>query len=85
MVLWGIVEIAISTVGVYNVAKGIYNIYCDAENIKEQYRNHQKITEQYLRTQKIKKCSLTESQYDRFEGEFIVLSKSQILDPYKKS
>jgi len=85
MVLWGIIELAVSTVGVYNLAKGVYNMYCDAETIKEQYRNHQKIANEYRRTQGLKNINLTESQCNRFEGEFIVLKKSQILDPYGKS
>ncbi len=81
MVLWGIIEITVSAVGGYNVIKGIYNMYCDAEKIKRQYREHQKITEQY-RAQNSSQDQLTESTYQRFEGEFLILNKSCIIDPY---
>lgn len=83
MVLWGIVELGISTVGAYNILKGIYNMYKDAEDIKDQYRQNQDITEQYRRVQQAID-PLTESQYNRFEGEFLILNKSCILDPYKE-
>ena len=83
MVLWGIVELGISTVGAYNILKGIYNMYKDAEDIKDQYRQNQAITEQYRSVQQ-EIDPLTNSQYSRFEGEFLVLNKSCILDPYKE-
>lgn len=82
MVLWGIVELGISTVGAYNILKGVYNMYKDAEDIKDQYRQNQVITDQYRRVQQTVD-PLTESQYHRFEGEFLILNKSCILDPYK--
>ena len=85
MVLWGIVELGMSTVGVYNILKGLYNMYQDAETIKKQYRENQAITDQYLHVQKKQVNPLTQSQYTRFEGEFLVLNKSCILDPYKSS
>ena len=52
MVLWAITEFAVSTVGTYNIIKGIYNMYLDAETIKKQYRVHQKISEEYKHTTK---------------------------------
>ena len=81
MIFWSIIELAISTVGGYNIVKGMYNIYCDAEEIKNQYRKNHKLTEQYKDIQ----CShnLTESTYQRFEGDFLILNKSQMIDPYK--
>lgn len=82
MVLWGVVELAVSAVGAYNIAKGVYNMYRDAEEIKNQYRSHQRTVEQYRNAQNIN--SLTESQYDRYEGEFMVLNKSAIIDPYNE-
>lgn len=81
MALWAIVELTVSSVGVYNLMKGVYNMYCDAEEIKTQYRQHQTTAEQYRRAQAGR--SLTESQYDRYEGEFMVLNKSMIIDPYQ--
>lgn len=83
MALWAIVELTVSTVGAYNLAKGIYNMYRDAEEIKTQYRQHQQTAKQYRKAQPVKEVSLTESQYHRYEGEFMVLNKSMILDPYK--
>ena len=84
MALWGIIEITISAVGAYNLVKGVYNMYCDAEVIKNQYRTHQRTTEQYRRAQSADhQDSLTESQNHRYEGEFIILNKSAILDPYQ--
>ena len=86
MVLWGIVELAVSAVGMYNITKGMYNMYCDAEEIKGQYRKHQQTTEEYRRAQHLAAIDpLTESQYSRFEGDFMVLNRSCILDPYTKS
>ena len=59
-------------------------MYCDAEKIKQQYRTHQRTMEEYKRTQHPNSCnSLTDSQFTRFEGEFMILNKSAILDPYK--
>ena len=81
MALWAIVELTISTVGTYNLVKGVYNMYRDAEEIKTQYRQHQHTAEQYRRAQT--GHSLTESQYDRYEGEFMILNKSMIIDPYQ--
>ncbi len=81
MALWGIVEITVSAVGAYNLVKGMYNMYCDAEHIKNQYRTHQNTTEQYRKSQSTN-YSLTESQYHHCEGEFVVLNKSCIIDPY---
>ena len=84
MALWGVVEIAVSAVGAYNIVKGAYNMYCDAEVIRDQYRQHQKTTEQYRRAQLDDTDNLlTESQYHRYEGEFMVLNESAILDPYR--
>ena len=84
MVIWGIVEIAISAVGAYNIAKGAYNMYCDAEVVKNQYRQHQRTTEEYRRAQLAERRDpLTESQFDRYEGEFMVLNESTIIDPYR--
>jgi hypothetical protein len=84
MVIWGIVEIAVSAVGAYNIAKGAYNMYCDAEVIKNQYREHQRTTEEYRRAQSLAPSDpLTESQYHRYEGEFMVLNQSAIIDPYR--
>ena len=58
-------------------------MYCDAEEIKNQYRTHQRTMAQYRRAQSTHhRDPLTESQYHRYEGEFIVLDKSRILDPY---
>ena len=85
MVVWIFIEVAVATVGAYNLLKGAHNMYCDAESIKEQYRNHQKVTEEYFRTQGLTKNidPLTESQFARFEDEFMILKQSQIIDPYK--
>lgn len=86
MALWAIMELTVSTVGAYNLVKGVYNMYRDAEEIKTQYRQHQHTAEQYRRAQrKNKRDSLTESQYHRYEGEFMILNRSMILDPYKTS
>ena len=82
MAFWGIVEITVSAVGAYNLVKGMYSMYCDAEHIKDQYRTHQNTTEQYRRTHSTYHHLLTESQYHRCEGEFVVLNKSCIIDPY---
>ncbi len=83
MVLWGIVELTVSAVGAYNIIKGVYNMYCDAEEIKNQYRSNQRTTEEYRRAQIGNRVDpLTESQYGRYEGEFMVLTKSMIIDPY---
>lgn len=79
-----IIELTVSAVGSYNVIKGLYNMYHDAEKIKKQYREHQRITEQYKNTQNLQPDYLTESTYQRFEGEFLVLSKSSIIDPYQQ-
>ena len=83
MVFWVVIELAISSVGAYKIAKGVYNMYCDAEEIKNQYRQHQKTTEEYRRAQLPGRNPLTESQYHRYEGEFMVLNRSAIIDPYK--
>lgn len=81
MSLWGLV---ISTVGFYNIIKGIYSMYCDADGIKNQYRLHQKVINDYKQTQNYKKQNrLTESQYHLYEHEFVLLNESQILDPYR--
>lgn len=83
MVIWAVVELTVSAVGAYNLAKGVYNMYRDAEEIKNQYRQHQKTTEQYRRAQNGQNNDpLTESQFNRYEGEFIVLDKSMIIDPH---
>lgn len=86
MVLGAIIELTVSVVGVYNLAKGAYNMYCDVDKIKKQYRDHQHITEEYRRSQVGKGIDhLTDSQYHRYEGEFIVLEERTILDPYRKN
>lgn len=72
MVLWILFEAAVSTVATYNFVKGAYTMYRDVEHIKEQYRDHQKNIEDYLRAQG-PHDSMTESQFTRFEGEFVVL------------
>lgn len=82
MALWGVIELAVTTVGTYNIFKGFYNMYCDAEKIKDEYRSHQKITKDYLQAQGVKYNPLTESQFQRFEDEFLVMQRSQIIDPY---
>jgi len=82
MVLWGIVEIGMSTVGAYNIIKGLYNMYKDAEEIKDQYRESKAITNQYIRIQN-GIDPLTQSQYNRFEGDFLLLNESCILDSKK--
>ena len=84
MVIWGIVELTVSAVGAYNIVKGVYNMYCDTEKLKNQYRSHQRITEQYRRTQLGDYDHLTESQFHRYEGEFVILNESSIIDPYKQ-
>jgi len=71
MVLFAIIELTVSSVGAYNIIKGLYNMYCDAEVIKEDYRNHQEITRQYKQAQQNGNPSLlTETQYRRMEGQF---------------
>jgi hypothetical protein len=82
MVVWELVEIGVSIVGAYNIIKGAYNMYCDAEVVKTQYREHQRITDEYRRAQNPNFESLTESQFHRYEDDFVVLNKSVILDPY---
>ena len=81
MIIWGLIELTISTVGGYNLVKGLYNMYRDAEEIKNQYRRNQKLTEQYKVVQGTHN-TLTESTYHRFEGDFLVLNRSQMIDPY---
>ena len=84
MAFWGVVELTVSAVGAYNLMKGVYNMYRDAEEVKTQYRQYQKTTEQYRRAQDRKNTNpLTESQYHRYEGEFMVLNKSMVIDPYQ--
>ena len=83
MVVLFIVEAVVSAVGAYNITKGVYNMYCDADKIKRQYRHHQRIAEEYLIAQgNNRRDPLTESQFERYEDNFIVLNKSTILDPY---
>lgn len=82
MIVWGLIELAVSTVGSYNIIKGIYNIYCDAEEIKNQYRKSQKLTEAYKTAQKINN-SLTESTFHRFEDDFLIINRAGIIDIYK--
>jgi len=85
MVIWGVIELAVSAVGAYNLAKGAYNMYCDAEDVKNQYRQHQKTTKEYRRAQlSDREPPLTESQFGRYEGEFLVLTESTIIDPYRR-
>lgn len=81
--LISMLELTLSAVGVYNFVKGVYNMYCDAEEIKNQYREHQKTMYEYKLAQNVMETSLTESQFHRFEGEFVVLNKTAIIDPYK--
>jgi len=86
MGIWILIEVAVSAVGAYNIVKGAYNMYKDAETVKDQYREHQKITEEYLRTQGVKhQDPLTESQFDRQNDAFVVLSESQVVDPYNRT
>ena len=80
MVLWSIVELTITTVSTYNMVKGMYNMYCDAEKLKQEYRNHQHSVNEYLRTINKTDIKITESQYHRVEGEFMILEKSQLLN-----
>lgn len=82
MAFWGIFELAMSAVGVYNIIKGSYCMYRDAENIKDQYRQHQRLSDEYKRAQLLLGNPLTDSQYHRLEGEFLLLNKSCILDPH---
>ena len=81
--MWGFVELAVSTVGAYNIVKGVYNLYCDTEYIKNQYRTHQATADQYRKSQLHKSVyKLTESQFQHYEGEFMILNKSTINDPF---
>ena len=74
MVLWGLIELTISTVGAYNIIKGLYGIYTDAEKVKEKYKSHKHIKEEYLRDQGlIEKNRMTESQYTKLEDEFLLI------------
>lgn len=73
MVIWFAVEIVVSAVGMYNISKGVYNMYRDAETIKKKHRQHQKTIEEYRNACTDSK-SLTESQYHRYEGEFLILN-----------
>jgi hypothetical protein len=81
MVLWLVIEAAISAVGAYNIAKGVYNMYKDADVIKNEYKRHQRTSEQYKLAQLRKRRPvLTDTQYDRYEDEFALLTQSTILD-----
>jgi hypothetical protein len=71
--VWGLFEIAISAVGVYNVLKGVYNIYKDAEHIKTEYKQQSNIIKTYKELQFNNNQSLTESQYVRKTDDFIVI------------
>lgn len=78
MVLWGLIEITVTTVGTYNIIKGIYNIYRDAEKVKEKYKSHKTVTQEYLRTQGIQQINeLTDSQYKRLEDDFLLIEDKE--------
>lgn len=73
MVLWLLAELAVSTVGGYNIAKGMYNMYKDADNLKDEYKKHRRTVKEYRKIQLNQKDELTESQFERQRGEFVVV------------
>ena len=83
MVIMGVIQVVGSAIGAYNLVKGAYNMYCDAEVIKNQYRQHQRIVDEYRDAQTEKHDILTDSQFHRYENEFLVVNESMIIDPFK--
>ena len=74
IMIFTLIELTISSVGAYNIAKGLYNMYRDAEIIKQEYRNHKELTKQYKRAQQDGQPDvLTDSQYIRMEGQFQII------------
>lgn len=72
MSVWTIFEIAVSSLGIVNVVKGVYNMYCDADEIKTNYKNHTKTREQYYIDQLGHyNKPLTDSQYIKHEQKFV--------------
>jgi len=69
--IFALIELTVSSVGAYNIIKGLYNMYCDAEVIKQEYRNHREMTIHYRQAQQNGTTnSLSETQYRRMEGQF---------------
>lgn len=77
MVLWAAMELSMSAVWVYGMAKSMYNMYCDAEEMKNQYRKYVKTTDQYIKAQTDGLDRLTESQYIEMKNDFYVIDQEE--------
>lgn len=73
MVLWVLAELAVSTVGGYNIAKGMYNMYKDADKLKDDYKKHRRTVKEYRKMQLNQKDELTASQFERQKDQFVVV------------
>lgn len=73
MVLWAVMELSMSAVWAYGLAKSMYGMYRDAEDMKDQYRKYVQTTDQYIKAQTDGLDRLTESQYNSIQDEFYVI------------